>query len=473
MEIGESDGFIVTAHEDTYNEQGSILNDSKGDETTLDGFVMVHSDEDEANAADTAEKGIVEPNDAEEEAATAQVKESRGPPLTEEAWKAFFDKDGRLLNESGFKKTVFRGGIEPDVRKVAWPFLMGYFDFQSTYREREIIQTEHRIAYAAMKERWREELGMEEDDSEHLPDPEHEHDDQYEFMFIQAKVTAMRTAIDENAARASIKTIEKDVPRTDRKGNYFSDDQPHRLKWLNDILVTYAVYQPQVGYAQGMNDVLSMILAVMDHEADAYWCFRNYLETIQADFMAKGMMEKLESLRELLAFMDPDILEHFQKIDAGDMVFCHRWLLLTFKREFSFEDAVRLFEILCSHHLELSSIEAEKARNEEIRVERERDLGAQSAGWQAVERGTPNNKYTFELFVCIAILRMYRKDLLKTGDVADIFTFINGLVMKMDLDTVLCMTEKAFFDYCRLSVTKADTESYLLLSKSVADMGPK
>jgi len=25
----------------------------------------------------------------------------------------------------------------------------------------------------------------------------------------------------------------------------------------------------QVGYAQGMNDVLSMILAVMDHEADA------------------------------------------------------------------------------------------------------------------------------------------------------------------------------------------------------------
>ena len=26
----------------------------------------------------------------------------------------------------------------------------------------------------------------------------------------------------------------------------------------------------QVGYAQGMNDVLSMILAVMDHEADAY-----------------------------------------------------------------------------------------------------------------------------------------------------------------------------------------------------------
>ena len=42
-----------------------------------------------------------------------------------------------------------------------------------------------------------------------------------------------------------------------------------------------------------MNDVLSMILAVMDHEADAYWCFRNFLAKIQEDFMAKGMIDKL------------------------------------------------------------------------------------------------------------------------------------------------------------------------------------
>ena len=122
-----------------------------------------------------------------------------------------------------------------------------------------------------------------------------------------------------------------------------------------------------------MNDVLSMILAVMDHEADAYWCFRNFLATIQEDFMAKGMMDKLEKLRDLFSFMDPEVYKHFESVDGGDMVFCHRWLLLSFKREFSFEDAVRLFEILCSHHLELSSIEAEKARDQEMRLERQRD----------------------------------------------------------------------------------------------------
>lgn len=479
----EADGFVVTSkhssNSDIGEEDDAVLventmssEDTKTITTTTttttrdsttsnneeESFVVVEKDNDNtsttpAAAADTAE-----------EVDTS----SRGPPLSLDVWNAFFDKSGRLLDESGFKKTVFRGGIDTDVRKLAWPFLMGYYDFQSSYTEREIIIKEKRIEYAAMKERWQEELGVDAAANGDGDVERDEDDDQYQFMFIQAKVNAMRTPFDEEAAQASIKTIEKDVPRTDRKGNYFSDDQPHRLQWLHDILVTYAVYHPTVGYAQGMNDVLSMILAVMDHEADAYWCFRNYLETIQADFMAKGMMDKLEHLRELLAFMDPEILKHFNSIDAGDMVFCHRWLLLTFKREFSFEDAVRLFEILCSHHLELSSIEAEKARDQEIRSERERELGANSAGLgQAVERGLPQTKYTFELFVCIAILKLYRKDLLKAGDVADIFTFINGLVMKMNLDHVLATAESCFFDFCRLSVTKADDEAYLLLSKSV------
>ena len=39
-----------------------------------------------------------------------------------------------------------------------------------------------------------------------------------------------------------------------------------------------------------------------------------------------------------------------------------RWLLLGFKREFSFNDSLRVFEILSSHHLELSSLEAETLR---------------------------------------------------------------------------------------------------------------
>ncbi len=144
--------------------------------------------------------------------------------------------------------------------------------------------------------------------------------------------------------------------------------------------------------------------------------------------------------------MDPEFYLHLEKIDAADMVFCHRWLLLSFKREFSFSDATRLFEILCSHHLELSSVEANKARDEE---QRGHDLGE-----DATSSDFQDDRYTFELFVSLAILRTYRDDLMQTGDMADIFTYINGLVGAMHLDKVLVNAETIFFEYCRKSVSK-------------------
>ena len=48
-----------------------------------------------------------------------------------------------------------------------------------------------------------------------------------------------------------------------------------------------------VGYAQGMNDILSRFLVVLDCEADAYWCFAKHLERIQMDFVEEGMVDKL------------------------------------------------------------------------------------------------------------------------------------------------------------------------------------
>jgi len=47
----------------------------------------------------------------------------------------------------------------------------------------------------------------------------------------------------------------------------------------------------------------------------------------------------------------------------------YRWLLLGFKREFSFSDSLRVFEILSSHHLELSSLEAETAKHRQTMKE--------------------------------------------------------------------------------------------------------
>ena len=49
----------------------------------------------------------------------------------------------------------------------------------------------------------------------------------------------------------------------------------------------------EVTYAQGMNDVLSRFLVVMEDEVDAYWCFNLFMENIFNDFLEDGMLRKL------------------------------------------------------------------------------------------------------------------------------------------------------------------------------------
>jgi len=49
-----------------------------------------------------------------------------------------------------------------------------------------------------------------------------------------------------------------------------------------------------------------------------------------------------------------------------------------------------------------------------------------AAASAAVERKPVNHAYTFELFVCVAVLEHYRDSLLQCRDIAEIYTFING-----------------------------------------------
>ena len=44
------------------------------------------------------------------------------------------------------------------------------------------------------------------------------------------------------------------------------------------ILLNYAVANPLMGYTQGMSDLLAPVLAEIQNEADAYWCFTGLMQ---------------------------------------------------------------------------------------------------------------------------------------------------------------------------------------------------
>lgn len=65
-----------------------------------------------------------------------------------------------------------------------------------------------------------------------------------------------------------------------------------------------------------------------------------------ADVACRGMHAQLEALRQLLALLDPPLHAHLARQDALNLFFCYRWVLIQFKREFKFDQVLRLWEAL-------------------------------------------------------------------------------------------------------------------------------
>ena len=83
--------------------------------------------------------------------------------------------------------------------------------------------------------------------------------------------------------------MRKDVLRTDRQHKFYSGDTNDNITALYNILTTYALHYPSVGYCQGMSDLLSPILMIMQDEAHAYVGFCALMKRLKKNFMADGI----------------------------------------------------------------------------------------------------------------------------------------------------------------------------------------
>ena len=57
------------------------------------------------------------------------------------------------------------------------------------------------------------------------------------------------------------------------------------------------------------------------------------------------MRRQLRDLHLLIELINPDLWDDFVAKGSSDLYFCFRWLLVRFKREFSFEDIKMLWEV--------------------------------------------------------------------------------------------------------------------------------
>ncbi|XP_053210334.1 small G protein signaling modulator 2-like isoform X3 [Panonychus citri] len=56
--------------------------------------------------------------------------------LTKEAWESFHDDNGRITNPDELRRLIYYGGIDHDLRRQVWPYLLGHYEFEFTSEER-------------------------------------------------------------------------------------------------------------------------------------------------------------------------------------------------------------------------------------------------------------------------------------------------------------------------------------------------
>ncbi|OQV23928.1 TBC1 domain family member 25 [Hypsibius exemplaris] len=240
------------------------------------------------------------------------------PPMSDTEYRNFLDSEGRLVRPLEFRRSVFLGGVDHNLRKYVWRLILNVFPDGMTGQERLDYMKRKSAEYTQLRDGWKKLLS----------DGEITH----QLQFIT-------------------NLVRKDVLRTDRGQKYFAgSDENRNVLALFNILTTYAMNHPSVSYCQGMSDLASPLLVVMKDEAHAYICFCGLMKRLKRNFRSDGlsMTTKFDHLRKLLSFYDPEFYNYLVINESDDLLFCYRWLLVELKREFSFDDALRALEVIWS-----------------------------------------------------------------------------------------------------------------------------
>ncbi|KWU43943.1 GTPase-activating protein gyp7 [Rhodotorula sp. JG-1b] len=289
-------------------------------------------------------------------------RSTRAPntPIQLEEWRAWFEpEEGRLLlDEQEAKRRIFQRGLaDNDVRKQVWPFLLKLYPWTSTRQERAAIAEAKSAEYDAAKRGWMDDEALHK--TERYLEEDHR--------------------------------VEIDCRRTDRTHPLFLSDVPPEeqgahppsnahVMAMHDILMTWvfatsrsasdtppgtAAAAAEAGepvtpapaprnYVQGMSDLFSPLYVVLEGEQWlCYALFENQMERHADNFLVdqSGMARQLAELQSLLRVMDRGLYHHFETTGSLNLFFCFRWFLTSFKREFSFDDTIKLWEIFFTDYL--------------------------------------------------------------------------------------------------------------------------
>ncbi|MCD7449072.1 hypothetical protein HAX54_049185 [Datura stramonium] len=279
-----------------------------------------------------------------------------GKTLSERGWKAAFSQEG-YLDIAGVLRRIQRGGIHPSIKGAVWEFLLGCFDPNSTFEERHELRQRRREQYAAWKSECQKIVpvigsgnfttnAIVNDDSQpiELANTTSNEQDTNNAMPVDNGVLDKK----EVQWKLNLSQIGLDVVRTDRSLVFYETQANQAKLW--DVLAVYAWMDKDIGYVQGMTDICSPMVILLENEADAFWCFERAMRRLRENFKSNansiGVQSQLSILAQIVKIIDPKLHQHLEELDGGEYLFALRMLMVLFRRELSFVDALYLWEVM-------------------------------------------------------------------------------------------------------------------------------
>ncbi|EEH45300.1 uncharacterized protein PADG_01450 [Paracoccidioides brasiliensis Pb18] len=193
--------------------------------------------------------------------------------------------------------------------------------------------------------------------------------------------------------------IHQDVERCMQE-NYFFREPTTKARML-DILFVYTKLNPDLGYRQGMHELLAPILWVLEHDAinkeliqtttppaddgdimlqvldsdyvehDAFTIFCAIMQTAKLFYEQEpkrfpGGQSDVSPIvarsryihQVVLRVVDLELANHLQSTDILPQIFLTRWIRLLFGREFPFKEVLSIWDMLFAENMRIELIDA-------------------------------------------------------------------------------------------------------------------
>ncbi|KAJ1947201.1 GTPase-activating protein [Kickxella alabastrina] len=169
------------------------------------------------------------------------------------------------------------------------------------------------------------------------------------------KLVAQPLSDDSEEEAKHEKQIRHDLARTFPKLDYFRDASGAGQEGLYSVLRAYALYDPEVGYCQGLSFVVGPLLLNMpDEEAFCVLARLMFTYGLRGHFLPSmdDLQLRLFQFDHVLRETLPRLSRHFQQQGVEPTMYVSQWLMTMFAYRLPIELTFRLFDVVFAEGLD-------------------------------------------------------------------------------------------------------------------------